>query len=163
MNQIKVFSLFLTCFCFFACYKTPIKHPDAIIVNCERKTNQVDSVRQLITGTYKWVYTEVRDRGFPSDSLQTPSSIGIHRTYVFDENGKVRYFENGHLQSTCNYQIDYEMKISTYTLDSMATVIATDPLTGKKIYNFRAYLCNDSALFYNPYGRSDFFQHFTRE
>jgi len=131
------------------------------LIDCAAKTNDIEKVRQFISGTYSWVYSTVWIRG-NAPITETPASTGITYKYVFKENGTVDYHENNALKSTDNYIIDYEFKVSTYPRDSATVVIIKDKQTGQRKEFFRPWLCNDSARFYNPYNSIDVQRYFKR-
>ena len=130
------------------------------IIACSTKTNQMDDVKKLITGTYNWVYTKVTYQ--IGSTIETPSSTGVRYKYVFKSNGQVDYFENDTLKWNNKYVVDYEFKVTTYPLDSATIIIINDKETGQREEFFRPYLCNDSAKFYNPYNSIDFQRYFKR-
>jgi len=131
------------------------------LIDCAAKTNDIEKVRQFISGTYSWVYSTVWIRG-NAPITETPASTGITYKYVFKENGTVDYHENNALKSTDNYIIDYEFKVSTYPRDSATVLIIKDKQTGQRKEFFRPWLCNDSARFYNPYNSIDVQRYFKR-
>lgn len=130
-------------------------------INCSTKTNSIDNVRQLMPGSYNWNYTIVRMMGNPTFT-ETPLTTGLNYKYTFYRNGTVDYYENNILKSNDNYVIDYEFKVTTYTLDSATIVIIKDKQTGQRKEFFRPWLCNDSARFYNPYNSIDRRRYFIR-
>ncbi len=130
-------------------------------VDCSAKTNDMDKVNQLISGTYEWVYTTVRMMGSPTFT-ETPLTTGLNYRYVFKRNGSVDYYENNVLKATDHYVIDYEFKVSTFPPDSATIVIIQDKQTGQRKEFFRPLLCNDSARFYNPYNSIDRKRYFKR-
>jgi hypothetical protein len=121
-----------------SCHKDSPSIPDSIIVSCEKRTNKIDSVKQLIAGTYSWLYTHVLDRGV--DFIESPVSTGIKKKYVFDDKGTVKYFEDNKLISDNDYTIEYELNLSGYYLDSTVMVIANDIMTKERKYYFIPYL-----------------------
>ena len=131
------------------------------LIDCAAKTNDIEKVRQFISGTYSWVYSTVWIMG-NAPITETPDSTGITYKYVFKENGTVDYHENNALKSTDNYIIDYEFKVSTYPRDSATVVIIKDKQTDQRKEFFRPWLCNDSARFYNPYNSIDVQRYFKR-
>lgn len=120
----------------------------------------MDIAKKLLTGTYSWAYTIITYQ--IGSSIQTPANTGLNYKYVFDKNGIVYYYENDTLKSTGNYVIDYEFKVTTYPSDSATIVIINDNQTNQRKEFFRPYLCNDSALFYNPYNSIDSKRYFKR-
>lgn len=106
-------------------------------------------VKGLIAGTYDWTKT-YRIYSTFKDTL-TPQNQGTTEQYRFEKNGTVSFWTNNLIQWTNNYEVDYEFKVSTYPLDSATIVIIKDKQTGQRTQFFRAFLCNDSAYFYNPY------------
>jgi hypothetical protein len=130
--------------------------------NCTRKTNHLDTVKQMIVGTYDWAYTFYRQWRQPAE-IWTPQNKGLTYRYVFRPNSQVDYYENNKLVWTNDYVVDYEFKVSTYPLDSLTMVIINDRVSGHRKEYFRAYLCNDSAIFYNPYSSVDVVRHFGRQ
>jgi hypothetical protein len=151
--------LLLTAIAFFACKKE--KQIDTIHVSCNQRTTQLEKVKQLIAGSYNWAYTVVIARGADT-KVETPGNTGSTQLYVFDTDGTVKYFQNNKLIWDRNYEVDYELRISKYYLDSAAFVIIKDKATQQRKEYFRAYLCNDSALFYNPYSSIDVIKNFKR-
>ncbi|HEY8657971.1 MAG TPA: hypothetical protein VIL78_02980 [Hanamia sp.] len=129
-------------------------------VSCSEKSNSIEIVRNLLPGSYSWAYTIVTYQG--GGSIETPSSTGLNYKYVFDKNGTVYYYENDMLKSTDVYNIDYEFKVTTYPSDSATIVIISNKQNGQRKDFFRPYLCNDSALFYNPYNSIDNKRYFKR-
>lgn len=103
----------------------------------------------MIAGTYTWTHTFRYYFTF-QDTL-TPQNQGITQKYVFNKNGTVNFIENNQSQWTRNYEIDYEFKVTQYQPDSATVVIIKDRQTGQRTQFFRAFLCNDTAYFYNPY------------
>lgn len=140
---------------FIACKKDTI--PD---VSCSEKSNSIDIVKKLLPASYSWAYTKIRYQ--IGGETQTPASTGLNYKYTFDKNGIVHYYENDTLKSIGKYVIDYEFKVTTYLSDSATIVIINDSQTGQRKDFFRLYLCNDSALFYNPYSSIDFRRYFKR-
>jgi hypothetical protein len=138
---------------------TAIKYP---AMSCLRKTNQIDTVKTMIVGTYDWAYTFHR-LWRQEAQIWTPQNQGLTYRYVFKPNAEVEYYENQKLQWTNNYIVDYEFKVSTFPLDSAATVIINDKISGQRMEYFRAYICNDSTIFYNPYSSIDVVRHFGRK
>ena len=141
---------------FFAC-----KKDNAPKVSCSEKSNSIEMVRKLLPGSYNWAYSIVTYLGSGS-FLETPSNTEISYKYVFDKNGTVHYYENDSLKSHDTYIVDYEFKVSTYPSDSATIIIINDAQTGQRKSFFRPYLCNDSALFYNPYNSIDSKRYFKR-
>lgn len=153
---VTITSFFVTMLLtFFACKKDSTPN-----VSCTEKSNSIDVVRKLISGSYVWAYTIVTFQG--SSNIETPTNTGLNYKYVFDRNGSVYYYENDTLKSTDVYVIDYEFKVTTYPSDSATIVIINDGQTGLQKEFFRPYLCNDSALFYNPYSSIDYKRYFKR-
>ena len=138
---------------------TAIKYPS---MSCLRKTNQIDTVKAMIVGTYDWAYTSYRPYRQEAQ-IWTPQNQGLTYRYVFKPNAEVDYYENNRLQWTNNYTVDYEFKVSTYQLDSATMVIIYDKTSGQRVQYFRAYLCNDSAILYNPYSSVDIVRYFGRK
>lgn len=146
--------LFLSLFVstlFFACKKE--KPQDPITIPCNQRTNKLEEVKQLIAGSYNWAYTNERGRGYAE--THTPASTGSTHRYVFDKEGNVKYYENNNLVWDRSNVVDYELRVSQYIFDSNALVIITDKATQQRKEYFRAYLCNDSALFFNPHSPLD--------
>jgi hypothetical protein len=129
-------------------------------IACSTKTNQINDVKRLITGTYDWVYTKVTYQ--IGGTIETPSSTGLRYKYAFKSNGQVEYFENVTLKWSNKYVVDYEFKVTNYPSDSAAVIIINDKTTGQRQEFFRPYLCNDSAIFYNPYSSIDSQRYFKR-
>ncbi len=130
-------------------------------VDCSAKTNDIDKVNQLLSGTYEWTYTTVRMMGNPTFT-ETPAITGLNYKYVFHRNGAVDYYENNALKATDHYVIDYEFKVTSFQSDSATIVIIKDKQTGQRKDFFRPWLCNDSARFYNPYNSIDKQRYFKR-
>ena len=151
-----IFLSFLLLTFTFSCKKETIPN-----INCATKTNDIENVRQLLSGTYNWAYTTVRMRGNPTFT-ETPNTMSLNYKYIFNKNGTVDYYENNALKSTDNYVIDYEFKVTTYPSDSATIVIIKDKQTGQRKEFFRPWLCNDSARFYNPYNSIDSQRYFKR-
>jgi len=128
-------------------------------ISCSSKSNSIEIVRKLLQGSYYWAYTIVTYQG--GSFIETPSNTGKNYKYVF-VNGKVYYYENSVLISTDVYKIDYEFKVTTFPSDSATIVIITDGQNGQRKDFFRPYLCNDSALFYNPHNSIDYKRYFKR-
>jgi hypothetical protein len=138
---------------------TAMSYPE---LSGKRKTNNIDTVKKMIVGTYDWSYTYYRIwRSSPE--IWTPENKGLTYRYVFKPNSEVEYYENQQLLWTNNYVIDYEFKVSTYLLDSSAGVIINDKITGQRMDYFRAYLCNDSSIFHNPFSSFDIIRYFGRK
>ncbi|HYH16246.1 MAG TPA: hypothetical protein VD794_13550 [Flavisolibacter sp.] len=138
---------------FFACKKE--KEKDPITISCNKRTNKLEEVKQLIAGRYEWAYTN--ERGRVREATHTPASTGSTHRYVFDKGGTVKYYENDQLIWERSYEVDYDLRITSYPLDSNAVVIIRDKATQVRQDYFWAYLCNDSALFYHPRPRGDIF------
>jgi len=152
MRLIFLFFIFLAAT--FSCKKE-------IAIHCSTKTNNIENVRQLISGTYNWAYSTVWIMG-NAPFTETPASTGRSYKYVFNTNGKVDYYENNALISSDKYVIDYEFKVTAYPSDSATIVIIKDNQTGQRKEFFRPWLCNDSARFYNPYSSFDVQRYFKR-
>jgi len=140
---------------FLACKKETT--PD---IPCSERTNSIEIVKKLLPGNYSWAYTVVTFQG--GSSVQTPTTTGLNYKYIFENDGNVLYYENNTLKSTDTYIVDYEFKITTYPSDSSTIVIIKDKQSGTRKDFFRAYLCNDSSLFYNPYSSNDYKRYFKR-
>lgn len=140
----------------FACKKEKLPN-----VPCSDKSNSIETVKKLLPGSYSWTYSIITYLGNNS-SIETPSSTGTNYKYVFDKNGTVYYYENAVLKSTDAFTIDYEFKVTTYSSDSATIIIISDKQSGQRKDFFRPYLCNDSALFYNPYNSIDSKRYFKR-
>lgn len=130
-------------------------------VSCIEKSNSMEIVRKLLPGSYSWTYSIVTYLGSGS-FIETPLNTGINYKYVFNKNGFLYYYENDILKSTDVYNINYEFKVTTYPTDSSTIVIINNNQTGLRKSFFRVFLCNDSALFYNPYNSVDSKRHFKR-
>jgi hypothetical protein len=130
-------------------------------VSCSDKTNSIELVRQLLPGSYSWAYSVVTYYGNNS-FIETPSTTGVRYKYTFNQNGTVYYYENDTLKSTDSYLIDYEFRVTTYSSDSATIIIINDKQSGQRKEFFRPYLCNDSALFYNPYNSVDYKRYLKR-
>jgi hypothetical protein len=139
----------------FGCKKDTIPN-----VSCREKSNSINTVKELLPGSYLWTYTIVTYQ--TGSTIETPASTGVNYKYVFNKNGVIDYYENDILKSTDNYVIDYEFKVTTYPSDSATIIIINDNQTNQRKEFFRAYLCNDSALFYNPYNSIDSKRYFKR-
>lgn len=129
-------------------------------ISCYEKSNSIEIARRLLPGSYSWSNTIVTFQG--GSAMQTPSNTGLNYKYIFDKNGTVLYYENDVLKSTDAYLIDYEFKVTTYPTDSATIVIINNKQNGQRKDFFRPYLCNDSALFYNPYNSIDNKRYFKR-
>ena len=131
------------------------------VIDCFAKTNDIIKVRKLMPGSYKWTYSIVNIMGSPT-SIETPTSSGLNYKYIFYKDGTVDYYENDTLKTNDNYIVDYELKVTTYPLDSATVIIIKDKNTGQRKNFFRPWLCNDSARFYNPYNSIDVQRNFSR-
>jgi hypothetical protein len=156
----------LIAFCILSCRKNNQEPdlPKAVnysTTTCIRTTNNLDTVQQMIVGTYDWAYTFYQVWRQPAE-IWTPQNKRLTYRYIFRPNSEVEYYENSKLIWTNNYIVDYEFKVSAYPLDSLTMVIINDKITGQRKEYFRAYLCNDSASFYNPYSSVDVIRHFKR-
>jgi hypothetical protein len=140
----RIFIAFFLFLSFSACKKGNVFYAD-----CSNKTNGINKVKAMITGTYTWTHTYRYYFTF-QDTL-TPQNEQRTEKYVFNKNGKVSFIKNNQTQWTRNYEIDYEFKVTQYLPDSATIVIIKDPQTGQRTQFFRPYLCNDSARFFNPY------------
>ena len=138
---------------------TAIKYP---AMSCLRKTNQIDTVKTMIVGTYDWAYTFYKPWRQEAQ-IWTPQNQGLTYRYIFKPNAEVEYYENQKLQWTNNYIVDYEFKVSTNPLDSATIVIINDKTSGQRMQYFRSYICNDSTIFYNPYSSIDVVRYFRRK
>ncbi len=56
-------------------------------------------------------------------TIETPPGTGVKYKYVFKSNGQVEYYENDTLKWNNKYIIDYEVKVTTYPLDSATIII----------------------------------------
>ncbi len=128
---------------------------------CSEKANSIEIVKKLLPGNYSWEHSIVTYPGSNSFT-ETPSSTGMNYKYVFDKSGTVFYYENNALKSADSYNVDYEFKVTTYPSDSATIIIITDKQNGQRKDFFRPYLCNDSALFYNPHSSIDYKRYFKR-
>lgn len=129
---------------------------------CTKPTNQIDTVRKMIIGTYDWSYTFYRPWRAAAE-IWTPQNKGLNYRYIFKPNGEVDYVENSKLKWTNKFEVDYEFKVSTYPSDMATMIIISDRNTGQRLEYFRAYLCNDSARFYNPFSSFDIVRYFGRK
>lgn len=150
ISNLFIFSIF-----FESCKKEIVPN-----ISCSEKSNSIEIVKDLLAGSYSWAYTIVTYQ--TGSFIETPTSTGLNYKYVFEKNGTVRYSENDTLKSTDDYNIDYEFKITTFPSDSAIIIIIKDKQNGQRKDFFRAYLCNDSALFYNPYNSVDYKRYFRR-
>ena len=141
----------------FSCKKEEIRN-----INCSSKTNDIENVRLLLTGTYNWAYTTVRMMGNPT-FIETSATSGLDYKYVFHKNGTVDYYENNVLKSSDNYTIDYEFKVTSYPSDSATIIIIKDKQTRQRKEFFQPWLCDDSARFHNPYNTIDSQRYFKRD
>ena len=123
--------------------------PTISYTDCSKKTNEINLVKGLIAGTYNW--TKTYRYYFTFQDTLTPQNQGRTEQYRFNKNGTVSFSTNNQIQWTNNYEVDYEFKVSTYPSDSATIVIIKDKQTGQRTQFFRAFLCNDTAYFYNPY------------
>ncbi|MBS1919113.1 MAG: hypothetical protein JST17_02560 [Bacteroidetes bacterium] len=156
INKITNLSgLIIVSIIFVACKKDFIPN-----VSCSEKSNSIKIAMKLLPGSYSWAYTKVTNQS--GSYLETPTSTGLNYKYIFQKNGTVNYYEGDTLKSSDNYEIDYEFKVTTYPSDSSTIVIISDKQNGQRKDFFRPYLCNDSALFYNPYNSVDFKRYFKR-
>lgn len=89
-----LFLLFLLLTFTFSCKKETIPN-----INCSTKTNDIETVKLLLNGSYNWVYTTVRIRGIPTFT-ETPTTTGLNYKYVFNKNATVDYYENNILKSS---------------------------------------------------------------
>ena len=158
---------FLIALCILSCRKHNPEpdYPKAVnfpTTTCIRTTNNLDTVQQMIVGTYDWAYTFYQAWRQPAE-IWTPQNKRLTYRYIFRPNSEVEYYENNKLQWTNNYVVDYEFKVSTYQLDSATMVIINDKTSGQRMQYFRASLCNDSARFYNPYSSIDVVRYFGRK
>lgn len=144
-----------------SCKKNSQKNNDPIVVYCNKKTKNIDSVRILIQGFYNWKYSTVISRGVES-YIETPQTIGQTQKYIFCKNSSASYYVNNKLNAEYNYEIDYEFKITNYLSDSSTIVILKDKKTGYVIDFYRVEICNDSAVLYNPYNSISRINYFER-
>jgi hypothetical protein len=140
---------------FLACKKDSI-----IDIPCSQKSNTIEDVRKILPGSYSWAYSKITFQG--SASIETPASTGRNYQYIFDNNGRVLYYENNVLAASDSYTIDYEFRVTTFPSDSATIVIIRDSQTGQRKEFFRPYICTDSSLFYNPYNSIDVKRYFRR-
>ncbi len=131
-------------------------------MTCIRKTNNLDTVKQMIVGTYDWAFTHYQAWRQPAE-IWTPTNRYLTYRYIFRPNNEVEYYENRRHIWTNNYTVDYEFTVTNYPLDSATNTIITDKITGQRMQYFRAYICNDSAKFYNPYSSVDLVRYFRRK
>ena len=150
MKTVSLTLVALLAITFYACKK----ERDPITIACNKRTNKVEEVKQLIAGKYEWVYTKVVVWG-TTTTPQTPASTGSTHQYVFDNSGTVKYFENQKLVWDRMYEVDFRFRVYPADKDSSAFIVIKDKETLARKESFMAYLCNDSALFYNPYFLSD--------
>ncbi|MFT3947486.1 MAG: hypothetical protein QM763_11010 [Agriterribacter sp.] len=153
--KIKTITIVSILMMFLACKKEA-----ELSVPCSERTNSIEIVKKLLAGNYSWVYTVVTFQG--STSVQTPITTGLNYKYIFNDDGSVYYYENDTLKSTDTYTIGYEFEVTTYPSDSSTVVIIKDKQSASRKEFFRAYLCNDSSLFYNPYSSVDYKRYFKR-
>ncbi len=152
---LRFLNTFLLCAVLIACSKDNMP-----VISCDAKTNALEDVKKLISGTYTWAYT-IRV-GWDGRTVLTPASTGLNYKYVFTKKGNVDYHENDTLRSSDTYTIDYEFKVTTYPSDSATIVIIQDKQSGLRKEFFRPYLCSDSSLFYNPFMSVDVKRYFKR-
>jgi hypothetical protein len=150
------FVLFILLIFTLSCKKEAIPN-----INCSTKTNDLENVRQLLPGSYHWVYTKAHMMGNPP-YIESAASAGLDYQYVFKKNGTVDYYESNVLISSDNYLIDYEFKVTTYPLDSAIIIIINDKQTGQRKDFFQPWLCADSALFYSPHNSIEIQRYFKR-
>jgi hypothetical protein len=134
----------------FACKKDNQKGHDSIVVPCNLKTENIDSVRLLIPAVYNWAYSTIIARGVESYN-ETPRTVHQSRKYIFDKNGTVSYYVNSKQEALYKYEVDYEFKITNYPSDSSTVIIFSDKQTGYRVGFYRVKICNDSAVLTNPF------------
>jgi hypothetical protein len=134
----------------FACKKGNQKMNDSIMIACDKKTKNIDSVRSLIPGEYNWAYSTIRSRGVES-YIETPQTVNESRKYIFDKEGNVNYYINNKAEAAYDYEIDYEFKITNYLSDSSTVIILNDKQTNYLVEFYRIRICNDSTILTNPY------------
>lgn len=149
------YTLLILAFLLSSCKKDNIFN-----ISCDNKLNSMDVIKEYLPGTYEWSYSRISYQ--VGGSIENPTSTGLHYKYNFLKNGRVNYYENNILKSTDNYLIDYEFRVTTYPSDSSTIIIINDTQTGQRKSFFRPYLCNDSALFYNPYSSINLKRYFKR-
>lgn len=147
-------------FIMFSILFASCKKDTILNISCSEKSNSIEIARKLLPGSYFWAYTIVTYQG--GTSIETPISTGKNYKYIFDKTGMVYYYENEVLKSTDTYNIDYEFRVTTFPSDSATIVIINDRQNGQRKDFFRPYLCNDSALFYNPHSSIDYKRYFKR-
>jgi hypothetical protein len=148
---------------FISCSKQHvIDYPQATkfpSVNCSSRTNNIDTIRLMMTGTYEWVRTAVSSRA--GTEYTNPYTEQMTYKYVFRSDSTVELYENGRFRWSNKYIVDYELPI--ILLPSAGTVVSIiDKTTSNRIDWFYPYLCNDSAIFSNP-GSVDASRYFTRK
>ena len=109
----------------------------------------MDTLKNLIVAKYQWIKTRYAGRG--GDITYTPQNTNRLENYEFYNNGTVNYYENLFLKNSFNYTIDYASKVTGILTHSSIMIIATDKNTGIIQFHFNVYLCNDTAIFGNPF------------
>ena len=118
-------------------YPQAVKFPS---LNWPNRTNNIDTIRLMMIGTYHWVRTAVSNR----QGTQYSSPYTEHKTikYIFWPNSTVDLYEGGKFKWSNKYVVDYEIPVTI--LPSAGTVISIiDKTTGSRIEYFYPFLSND--------------------
>lgn len=144
--------IMIGCLCgiIYSCRKEP--GPGSIPegpATCNQLTNEINAVKALIPGRYRWVKT-LRLYFTHQDTI-TPQTAGHTEALLLDTSGRAHLYQNSVWQWTQDYRVDYEFTVSTYPLDSATMLIYYDTATHARTSYGYFYVCTDSAYFYNPY------------
>ena len=137
-------------------YPQALKFPS---LNWPNKTNDIDTIKLMVVGTYDWVRTEVSNR--TGTKYTDPDTERKTYKYVFRPDSIVELYEDGKFKWSNKYVVDYEMPIAI--LPSAGTVISIiDKSTSNTLEYFYPFLSNDSAAFSNP-GSNPAARYFSRQ
>ena len=119
-----------------ACQKEPN-------VSCNSPTNDVNTSKKLIVGTWQWAYSKQYARTTSTWDITNPKTDTIERSMTFNKNGQLLIYENGILKTETTYQFRKMSEWSLFPGDSARFILSW------KNSNVVWRICNDSL--YLPY------------
>ncbi len=152
MKNALLFALFLGC---LSCRKTSTSSGVLQIpyFNCSNSTNEINTSKNLIKGTWHWSSETVLRRGQPKSEVITPSTECYSKDMVITDNS-ISFYKNEKIISTSIYDIDLERKLSLYEQDTTPMLLFRYKDTQNYENGVYFKLCTDS-LFLDWSIRSD--------
>jgi hypothetical protein len=132
---MKKLALFLPFLALIACNKLPT-------VSCDKPTNDINLMQQLMIGKWEWHHTDYDGRG--GSAVYTPAQSGFTNQLVFDANGKAYFYKNNTLENKGTWRFSTEKE---FTGSSGLNVIVLEKDDKKPFKIITFHICNDSLYF----------------